>query len=90
MKDYNFGNYLFRLRKANHLSQKELGKMLGVSDKAVSRWENGSSKPRAALLVKLSAILDTTVDALMTGGKKSVLARNSAVAISLHEGTFEN
>jgi transcriptional regulator with XRE-family HTH domain len=90
MKDYNFGNYLFRLRKANHLSQKELGKMLGVSDKAVSRWENGASKPRAALLVKLSAILDTTVDALMTGGKKSVLAGNSAAAISLHEGTLED
>lgn len=68
MKDYSFGNNIYELRNARRLSQKELGQKLGVSDKAVSRWENGSSKPRASLLPKLAGVLGVSVDRLL-GGK---------------------
>ena len=38
MQDKNFGNSVYALRKNAGLSQNELGKMLGVSGKAVSKW----------------------------------------------------
>lgn len=80
MKDYSFGNTICRLRTAKHLSQKELGNMLCVSDKAVSRWENGSSKPRTSLLPKLADALGVTLDMLLGG--KSVLMNMPTVSAS--------
>ena len=43
MKDYAFGNRVCHLRVLKQLSQKMLGQRLGVTDKAVSRWETGAS-----------------------------------------------
>ena len=38
-----FGMRVYRLRTAKRLTQRRLGAMIGVSDKAVSRWETGDS-----------------------------------------------
>mgnify|MGYP004686792535 CR=1 FL=1 len=45
MRDYSFGNFISALRVRRGLSQYQLGALVGVSDKAVSKWENGVSKP---------------------------------------------
>lgn len=42
------------LREEHNLSQKEFGKIAGVSDKAVSTWENGTKIPRMGAIQKLS------------------------------------
>lgn len=67
MKDYAFGNRVCHLRVMKQLSQKMLGQRLGVTDKAVSRWETGASKPRGDLLQRLAACLDVRVDFLLGG-----------------------
>lgn len=41
MRDYSFGNFISALRERCGLSQYQLGALVGVSDKAVSKWENG-------------------------------------------------
>ncbi|MBQ8753130.1 MAG: helix-turn-helix transcriptional regulator, partial [Clostridia bacterium] len=46
MNDYDFGERLYRLRREKGLTQAELGALLGVSSKAVSKWENGVAYPR--------------------------------------------
>ncbi len=45
MNDYGFGRYIYRLRSEAKLSQAELAARLGVTNKAVSKWEVGSAKP---------------------------------------------
>lgn len=67
MRDYHFGKFIQEQRERNHLSQFQLGMLVGVSDKAVSKWENGSSKPQCSILCKLSAVLGVTVDELLAG-----------------------
>ena len=44
MNDYSFGNRIYDQRCRLKLSQKELAALLNVSDKAVSKWENGVSQ----------------------------------------------
>ena len=41
MDMYRFGNYICRLREEKGMTQTELSFKLDVSDKAVSKWENG-------------------------------------------------
>ena len=71
MNDYKFGNFLYERRTAKGLSQAELGSMLGVSNKAVSKWESGAAKPQTAKLVRLAEILEVTVEELLLGERIS-------------------
>ena len=64
MNDYAFGNFLYALRTEKGLSQVQLGDMLGVTNKAVSKWENGSAKPNTVLIPRLAEILGVTVEEL--------------------------
>lgn len=74
MNDFDFGNYLCGLRVGSGLSQKELAARLGVSDKAVSKWENGRSKPSSQTLLRLAKLFGISTDALLTGGKRKQAA----------------
>ena len=62
MNDYEFGNYLYDLRKKAGLSQNELAWQLNVTNKAVSKWENGKCKPSTETLRKLAAVYGVSVD----------------------------
>lgn len=66
MNNYAFGNYIRDLREKKNLSQSELGKMLGVSNKAVSKWETGAAYPATELMLPLAEALGTTIEQLYT------------------------
>ena len=65
MENREFEDYLRTLREAKGLSQFQLGKLVGVSDKAVSKWENGYSKPKNSTVLKLSEVLSVSVEQLL-------------------------
>ena len=65
MNDYEFGNYLYELRKKAGLSQSELAWQLGVTNKAVSKWETGKAKPGTETIRKLSGVFGISVDTLL-------------------------
>ena len=65
MRDYSFGNFISELRMRKGLSQFQLGSLVGVSDKAVSKWENGITKPSINNMEKLSRIFNITMDELL-------------------------
>ena len=70
MRDYDSGNKLYELRKKHNLTQEELAYKLKISDKAISKWENGSSKPSISNLKKLSEIYDMSIDKILLKDKE--------------------
>ena len=50
----SIGKNIKRLRESRGLTQTELGKIAGVTDKAVSTWENGSADPRMGAVQKMA------------------------------------
>ena len=61
MNNYKFGNYVCKLREEHNMTQVDLARSLDVSDKAVSKWENGQAFPRIDTFEKLASVLDTTI-----------------------------
>ena len=61
----NMTHTLRTLRQSAGLTQAALAEALGISDRAVSRWENGQALPDITLLPKLSLLLHVSVDALL-------------------------
>lgn len=66
MNDYNFGNRLCDLRRQAGLTQRQAADRLGVSNKAVSKWETGKSKPSTDALRKLSALYHVSIEELLS------------------------
>lgn len=62
-----FGTFVAQLRREKGYTQKELGERLLISDKAVSKWETGTTIPDTALLIPLADALGVTVTELLTG-----------------------
>ena len=60
------GDTIYRLRKEKGLSQSELGEAVGVSNKAVSKWETYEANPDITLLPLLAQTLGVTTDELLT------------------------
>lgn len=61
MNQEKIGKYISDLRKENDMTQEQLAEKMGVTDKSISRWENGNTMPDISMLVQLSEILNTTL-----------------------------
>ena len=57
MDQQKIGLFIARRRKELNLTQRELADKLGITDRAVSKWENGRCMPDLSLLQPLSRIL---------------------------------
>ena len=65
------GDFLSQLRREKGLTQKELADKIGVSDKTISKWENGRSIPDLTYLEALCTALDITTNELISGERLS-------------------
>ncbi len=71
MDAVKLGTKIAELRKAKGLTQKELASRVGVTNKAVSKWERGLNFPDLAIMGDLAKSLDTTVAELLSDGEVS-------------------
>ena len=71
MERKSIGMLIAALRRANGLTQKQLADRLGVSDKAVSRWERDESLPDLTLLPVIADLFHITVDELLRGERRA-------------------
>lgn len=67
MDSKKIGAFIAMNRKKKGLTQEQLGEKLGVTNKTISRWENGNYMPDLSMLVPLSRELDITVNELLAG-----------------------
>jgi len=67
MNQIKIGLFIAECRKKKNLTQEELGEKLGVSYKAVSKWENGICLPDPSLYEELCNIFNITKDELFSG-----------------------
>ena len=85
----NFGDFLYTLRKEKGMTQANLATLLGVTNKAVSKWETGEAMPETNLLLPLSRIFGVTVDELLAG-KRNVDNENSSKEYSCKDEDKDN
>lgn len=64
------GKHIFDLRKGLGYTQKQLGEMLDVSDKTVSKWEQGDVAPDITILTSLAKALNVSVNEILYGEKE--------------------
>ncbi len=69
MDQVKIGKFVAELRKQKGWTQAQLGEMLGVTNKTVSRWENGNYMPELAIIPSLAEVLGVSVNELMAGDR---------------------
>ena len=57
MDQIKIGKFIADCRKKNNLTQMQLAEMLNITDRAVSKWENGKSFPDSSIMLELCSIL---------------------------------
>ncbi len=74
MDNLKFGNFIKELRKEKNMTQKELAEKIGLTDKAISKWERGLSFPDITMLGSLAEVFDVDVSEILNGerGKEKI------------------
>lgn len=67
MDQVKIGRFIAERRKANNLTQLQLAEKLGITDRAVSKWETGKALPDSSIMLTLCEILKITVNDLLCG-----------------------
>lgn len=67
MDQEKIGKFISIKRKEKGITQSELAELLGISDRAISKWENGNCLPDASNMQELCKILNITINDLFSG-----------------------
>ena len=67
MDQEKIGRFIAKLRKEKNMTQKELAESLEITDRAISKWENGRGMPDLSLLTPLCEILGVSINELLSG-----------------------
>ena len=71
MDQIKIGKFIAQCRKDRGMTQLQLAEKLGITDRAVSKWETGKSMPDVGIIPELCQTLDITVNDLLSGEKVS-------------------
>ena len=76
MNQIKIGKFIADCRKQVNLTQMQLAEKLGITDKAVSKWERGIAMPDTSIMLELCDILHISVNELLRGEKISMENNN--------------
>ena len=92
MNQIKTGKFIAALRKEKGMTQEQLGKKLGVTNKTVSRWENGNYMPDVEMLSLLSKEFGVSMNELVSGERLAAedfpKAADKNLAAALDNSTF--
>ena len=83
MDQIKIGKFIASCRKEQGMTQAALAQELGISDRAVSKWETGKSMPDSGIMLELCEILKINVNELLSGEKIMTEAYNKKVEENL-------
>lgn len=86
MDQIKIGRFIAERRKAVGLTQMQLSEQLGVTDRAVSKWECGKAMPDSSIMLSLCEILKITVNDLLSGEIVTMENYNKEMENKLIEG----
>ena len=67
MNQIKIGKFIAECRKSVNLTQLQLAEKLGITDKAISKWERGISMPDTSIMLELCEIVGISVNELLSG-----------------------
>ena len=67
MDQIKIGKFIAECRKKNNLTQMQLAEKLNITDRAISKWENGKSMPDSSIMLELCNELKISVNELLSG-----------------------
>ncbi len=85
MDQVKIGKFIAGCRKKVNLTQAQLAERLGITDRAVSKWETGKSMPDSSVMLELCSILEITVNDLLSGEVVTVNDYNKELEKNLFE-----
>ena len=69
MNQIKIGKFISECRKKENLTQAQLAEKLNITDRAVSKWENGKAMPDSSIMLDLCSFLNISVNELLRGEK---------------------
>lgn len=81
MDQEKIGKFIFECRKEKGITQEQLAEKLGVTNKSISRWENGKTMPDISLFESLCDELDISINELLSG--KRINDKKTSVKLSI-------
>ena len=76
MDQLKIGKFIVECRKQKNLTQMQLAEKLGITDKAISKWERSIAMPDTSIMLELCDILGISVNELLSGEKISMENNN--------------
>ena len=76
MNQIKIGRFIAECRKKANLTQTQLAEKLGITDKAISKWERGVAMPDTSIMLELCDILCISVNELLSGEKMNMENNN--------------
>lgn len=83
MDTIKIGRFLAQLRGERKLTQEQLAEKLGISNKTISRWENGNYMPPVEMLVELSEFYGVSINEILSGRRLDESETRSAAEENL-------
>ena len=76
MNQIKIGKFIAECRKKNNLTQMQLAEKLNITDRAISKWENGKGMPDSSIMLDLCKELKISVNELLSGEMTSMENKN--------------
>lgn len=90
MDQKKVGAFLKELRKEKQLTQEQLAEILGVTNRSISRWENGVNMPDFDLVVELANYYDVSIDEILDGERKNKMIDRETEQTLLKVADYES
>ena len=90
MDQKKIGLFIKKLRNEKNLTQEQFAEILGVSNRSISRWENGNTMPDFDLVIEIANYFDITIDEFLNGERKTDMINNEEKDTLLKVADYKN